>query len=444
MAVNTAISIFGNKELFREQFMYKHPEVAFLDTDLKFSVEDKAVLRKLAERVAEIADSQEMKRKIKVWTEHNDLKTTEPVIFVDPENGWNEILTNDVFECSDPLARTWENILRKKIYANDVIKDDTPITKDFNVPWYWTDDGFGIDVILEDTGMEGGAYHVTPAIQDYEEDFPKLHFPQITVDWDKSEQVMDCAKDVFGGILNCRRSMKWHWADDYLDQYVGRRGMEDFMCDFVTEPECVAKMMEFMADGMIKRFDWLEEQGLLSLNNDDTYVGTGGFGYSNDLPAPDFDGKVRTKDLWITLQAQETVSINPDMFGEFILPHYIRLAERFGLAHYGCCEPYDIRWKYVKQIPNLRRVSVSPWAKFSSVPENLGKDYIASVKLKPTPLAMPNMNEEHVRNECRRAVEESMGGICEFVMKDNHTIGNNPNNLIRWTQIMREEIERKY
>ena len=78
------------------------------------------------------------------------------------------------------------------------------------------------------------------------------------------------------------------------------------------------------------------------------------------------------------------------------------------------------------------------------MPDYLGKDYIASVKLKPTPLAMPDMNEEYVRKKCRRAVEETYGGICEFIMKDNHTIGNNPNNLIRWTQIMREEIERKY
>lgn len=444
MGVNTAISIFGKKELFREQFMYKHPEVSTMNTDFKFSAEDQAVLKRLAETVARIAETPAMKQKIKAWTDHNDLKTTDPVIFVDPENGWNEILTDELFECKDPLARTWENIFRKKIYAAEVLRDDTVVTKDFNVPWYWTDDGFGIEVIFEDSGKEGGAYHLAAAIQDYEEDFPKMHFPTITIDYAKSEQIMDCAKATFGDVLNCRRSMKWHWADDYLDQYVARRGMEEFMCDFVSEPEWVQRMMTFMTDGMMKRFDWLEEQGLLSLNNDDTYTGTGGFGYTSELPAADFTGNVRTKDQWITLQAQETVSINPDMFGEFILPHYIRLAERFGLAHYGCCEPYDVRWQYVKQIPNLRRVSVSAWAKFETVPEYLGKDYIASIKLKPTPLAMPTMNEEFVRKECRRAVEESYGGICEFVMKDNHTIGNNPNNLIRWTQIMREEIARKY
>ena len=55
--------------------------------------------------------------------------------------------------------------------------------------------------------------------------------------------------------------------------------------------------MTFMTDGIMERFDYLEEQGLLSLNNDNTYLGTGGQGYTTALPASDFDGKVRTKDM---------------------------------------------------------------------------------------------------------------------------------------------------
>lgn len=443
MSNSTETSVRG-EELFREQFLYKHPDVAKMNTDLKFADEDKAILRRLAEKVAAIAETDGMKFKKRLWTENHDLKSNTPVIFVDPENGWNEIMTDEVILCTDPLARTWENLLRKKIYSAEVIRDDTVITKDFNVPWYWTDDGFGINPVIEYADMKGGAYHVLAAIEDYEYDFEKLHFPTLTIDREKSLQIMECAQDVFGDILNCRFSMKWHWDDSFLNQFVELRGMEDFMCDFVTEPEWVDRMMQFMTDGVMKRFDWLEEQGLLSLNNDDTYLGTGGQGYTTDLPSDDFAGRVRTRDMWLTLQAQETVSVNPDMFGEYVLPHFIRLAERFGLAHYGCCEPFDVRWKYLKQIPNLRHVSVSPWARYDLVPELLGKNYVASVKLKPTPLAMPVMNEGHVRNECRRAVEETYGGICEFVMKDNHTIGNNPDNLIRWTQIMREEISRKY
>ena len=118
--------------------------------------------------------------------------------------------------------------------------------------------------------------------------------------------------------------------------------------------------------------------------------------------------------------------------------------ERFALNCYGCCEPFDPLWKYIKQLPNLRRVSVSPWADFTKVPEYLGKNYVASVKPLPTPLASTVMNEDVVRGYCRKYVEETKGGICEFIMKDTHTIGNNPQNAIRWVEIMREEIDRVY
>lgn len=136
--------------------------------------------------------------------------------------------------------------------------------------------------------------------------------------------------------------------------------------------------------------------------------------------------------------------MNPELYGEFILPRHKKILERFALTCYGCCEPFDPRWSYVKQLPNLRRVSVSPWADWSKVPEYLGKDYIASVKPMPTPLAMPVMNEDVVRRDCRRAVEETRGGICEFIMKDNNTLGNQPKNAVRWVEIMREEIARVY
>jgi hypothetical protein len=32
--------------------------------------------------------------------------------------------------------------------------------------------------------------------------------------------------------------------------------------------------------------------------------------------------------------------------------------------------------------------------------------------------------------------------VVELIMKDNHTLGGNPENLVRWVRIAREEIER--
>lgn len=434
----------GIKVSFQKQALYQHPCVSALQSALYFPVHDRAILRELAKKIAEIAETDAMKQKKKRWTENHDLKSTYPVIFVDPEDGWHEILPPNVYQCTDPLARAWENVLRRDLYSAEMIQDDRVITKYFHVPWYYTETDFGIPAKMEYNADDTGIYHMTSIIEDYETDFPKLRFPQLMIDRQKSQQVMECAQQTFDGILDCQFSMKWHWADDFLHVFAALRGMENFMSDFYTAPEWIDKMMQFMVDGVIQRFSFLETQGLLSLNNDSTYLGTGGQGYTSQLPAQDFSNIVRTKDLWLTLQAQETASCNPAMFGSLILPHFIRLAEHFGLVHYGCCEPYHVRWKYIKKIPRLRHVSVSPWSDYATVPEYLGKNYVASIKVSSTPLAMPNMDETVIRSECRRIINETYGGICEFIMKGNHTIGNHPHNLIRWTQIMREEMVRKY
>jgi len=188
----------------------------------------------------------------------------------------------------------------------------------------------------------------------------------------------------------------------------------------------------------------LEEQGLLSLNTGGAYVGSGGFGYTNQLPCAARPGPAAIREMWGFCESQETSGVSPDMYAEFIFPYHMRVLERFGLNCYGCCEAYESRWRYIKQIPRLRRVSVAPWSDMRLVPRHLARDYIASVKLKPTPLAAGYMDEAVVRMDCRNAAEQTKGGVCEFIMKDNHTLGGCAQNAVRWVQIMREEINRAY
>lgn len=83
----------------------------------------------------------------------------------------------------------------------------------------------------------------------------------------------------------------------------------------------------------------------------------------------------------------------PDMYGEFIYPYHEKIARRIGLNCYGCCEAFEGRWKYVSKLPNLRRVSCSPWSKRDVAAELLGNRYISSHKLSPTPLASFHMDE---------------------------------------------------
>ncbi len=130
------------------------------------------------------------------------------------------------------------------------------------------------------------------------------------------------------------------------------------------------------------------------------------------------------------------------MFEEFIFKYQLPILKLFGLNCYGCCEPIEKRWSIVKKIPNLRRVSVSSWANFEQMRENLRDDYIYSLKMTPTDLAVPFMDEDVVRRRIRDILNIAKGCIIEIIMKDNHTIGNNPDNVIRWTRIAREEVEK--
>jgi hypothetical protein len=121
------------------------------------------------------------------------------------------------------------------------------------------------------------------------------------------------------------------------------RGLAQIMYDMIDRPDDVHRLMAFLRDAHVAKLDYLEQRRLLSLNNDGTYVGSGGFGWTQQLPQPDFDGRVRACDMWGFGESQETVGISPKMFDEFVFPYQLALLERFGLNCYGCCEPLDKR-----------------------------------------------------------------------------------------------------
>lgn len=430
------------KDAATQQTAAGYPLVKTMDTRLEFTKEETAVLRRLGEEVAEIAQRPEMAEKAALWTAHNDLKTDRPPVFIDPENGWNEMIPAHTLKCTDPLARVWEMALRKKIYWAKELKDDRVIDTLFDVPYSYTDTGWGVELKKERTS-ESGSYIVDPAIEDFETDFEKVHHPEIVMDWKESEILMQLAHNVFDGVLTVRRNNTWWWTLGLCWDYVDLRGMENFMCDFLLEPEWAERMLDMLCEGKLKMLDFLEKNGLLAQNTGNVYTGSGGFGFTSDI-ASVAGRAVTTQDMWGFCESQETAQVNPDIYGEFIFPRHKKILERFALSCYGCCEAYDPRWKFVKELPHLRKVSVSPWADWSKVPEQLGRSYIASVKPSPTPLASPHMDEDVVRADCRRAVEQTKGGICEFIMKDNHTLGGSPRNASRWVEIMREEIARVY
>lgn len=399
---------------------------------------DREILRALAAKVAEYAARPLEDQKRKLWTLHNDLKTEQPLIFIDPENGWNEIFPQSSLQCTGELARGWEFGLRIRIYHAEQLKDDMVIDNTFEVGYVSSDDGWGLPIIREGGG-NGGAYHIKPAIEDYEEQFDQVHYPNLTIDYAASDELLALAEQTFEGILKVERHMQWWWSLGLTWSYIDLRGFENFLCDFIAEPEWVHRMMDMLCTGTLKKIDMLEQNGLLYSNNGNHYVGSGGFGFTEDLPQLN-GGIASAGQMWGFVESQETSTVSPEMYGEFIFPYHKRIAERFGLNCYGCCEPFEGRWEYVSKLPRLRRVSCSPWSSREKAQELLGKNYIASHKLPPMPLSRPNMNEDEVRRQLRDVLDHASGTIPELIMKDNHTLGNNPHNAVRWVELAREEI----
>ena len=77
-----------------------------------------------AERVAGIAASTRMREARQHWHDINALRSTRPIVFCDPENGWNEIITESQMQCRGRLARRWEMDLRKEIFWGEEMGDD--------------------------------------------------------------------------------------------------------------------------------------------------------------------------------------------------------------------------------------------------------------------------------------------------------------------------------
>lgn len=412
---------------------------------------DAKILRELAKKLRAYAERPEEQEKMALWRDQNDLKACRPVIYVDLENGWNELMPLEFsLECEGDMAQEWEMWLRKEILYAEKMKDDKPVEAKFYIPYQVSDSGWGIQRKLRGSSEHGQAYAWEPAITDEMlEDGVDLSTlikePVIEVDWKATNAFTNIAHEVFDGILTVERRHRWWWGMEFTHPYVDLRSMEGLLVDFYDYPEKMHEIFELFARGYEAKINYLTHHRLLTPNTGNCYIGSGGLGVSGTLN-PTAAKPLSTMDMWGFHESQETSGVSPEMFAEFVLPYQLRLAERFGLNYYGCCEGLDSRWDYVKQIPRLRRVSVSQWADIYKMSEILGNDYVFCHKVSPTDIAVPDIDEDYIRTRlhdllvhCKRN-----NNLVQLIMKDNHTIANKPENVYRWVQIAREEVERVY
>lgn len=400
---------------------------------------DRSVLRQLAKQVAEIGAHPRQAELRELWRRHNRLERVRPLVLISPEGAWEEILPHSELQCTDDFARGYEWHLRSLIYRWEHFHDDNVIEPWIKVGLAWWTTGWGLDPGYIHSDVPRGAWHFDPPMKELE-DLNKLKFPEVVIDEEATQRNFEQIHEAVGDILEVKIHRRLYiWGESSLVSTLAEfRGLDQIMWDMTDRPEWVHKAMSFLAEGMSCVFDQIEAYDKLDLCNTDEYVGSGGVAYTDELPGPGFEGRVRLKDLWGFAEAQEFVGVSPAMHEEFALRYQRPLLERFGLTCYGCCEPVTDRLQYLFKIPNLRRISISPWADLRIAAEGLQDKYIFSWKPNPAQMC-GDFNTDWIRKQIREALDIAKACVVEIVLKDTHTVDNDPPRFDTWARIAQEE-----
>ena len=410
---------------------------------MTLSAPDRAYLRDLATRVAEIAADPYNEERRNWWYSHNDLKPVRPLALAFPEGSWRELMSADTLKLNDPVWRGREAYLRQKIYRWENIRDDNVIEPTIEAWAPRREVGWNAETRLkrlEGVGSEAaGTYD--PILKE-PEDFAILGKPHLEIDHEEKARIAETMNDVFGDILTFRWNRNTGVNTNPVRFICFIRGLEQVMLDMIDRPEWLHEVFSFVMENSARLLDEVEASGELELTDGETYVGSGGTAYTRQLPADDFGGTVRLNDLWGFAQSQEYTLVSPEMYDEFGLQYQAPLLERFGLNCYGCCEDMTDKLDIIiRRIPNLRRISITPWTDVQVAADKLQDRYIYSWKPNPACICDP-YDPDSIRAEIRRTLEITRGCVVEMILKDTHTCNHQPERFATWVRIAQEEAER--
>jgi hypothetical protein len=400
---------------------------------------DQKILRTLAAQVSEAASHPIMDERRRLWVKHNQLKPERPMILVFPEGSWRELLPESSMLCEDETARLWEWNLRSRLYTYAHFQDDTVLEKTWTILKRVHVSDWGVEIQRSDKTQETGSWYFIPALADFD-DMHRLHFPQVKVDEEGSQRDLEQAQEVFGDILDVRQKGVAHISFHLAALYSDLRGLENTYTDMIEHPDEMLDLLDFLTRGLAQMVEQFEALNLLSLNNDDTYHSSGGVGYTEELPASGFNPeRVRTIDMWSSAESQEYAVVSPRMHRRFALDFEKRLLARFGLNGYGCCEDLTHKLEDVLAIPNIRRISISPFANVEKCAEILGKRAIYSWKPQPQHL-VGNFEAGTIHQYLSAAIQATRDCVLEIILKDTHTCENRPERFDEWTRIARSLV----
>ncbi len=409
---------------------------------------EREYLRELAKRQAEIAALPIMKERTDEWYAHNALKGKRPMIIIEIGSFWQDLKPES--QCESPFARELEDTILRHIVQHELVDDDCVCPDFIEIDKQVNSHDFGIHLNVhysEDANGRKLGYKIDHPITCIAEDFHKLKPFEFYYHHDETMAKYEAIGDILGDILPVRIANNANnWYFKLTAKAVALMGLENWMFSLMDEPEEHHRLMRYITDNTMAYLKWQEDNGLLTMNNGNHYAGAGSRGFSHDL-APDANGKVRLKDLWINMNSQESYSISPAHYKEFVFPYYKECADKFGYIYYGCCEPVHKIWKdCLETIPNLRKVSISPWCDEDFMGEALrGSNTIYSRKPAPRYLGVGHdFDEEGYTEHIKKTLHAARGCNLELIYRDVYTLTGDPSKPRRAVKIMRDLIETEW
>lgn len=405
---------------------------------------DKEIIRRLAGQVAAIAALPVQEQKRAMWRKLNGKKPVRPMVLID-QVCWNEMNVDNelTLQCQDPECRNYEDSLRKTLYQWRHFPVDSVVESFIRVPKAVTNTSFGIGVkeevaVGDPTNTVMGHSFVNQFETDA--DLDKIKMPVIGHNQAETARRLEVAHTLFDGTLEVFED----GYEPYLsiwDPISWWMNVESALYALVDRPEYMAELVRRLVKGNLSLLDQLEAQGLLCYRQSLVHC-TGA--YTDELPAPGFDpARPRTKDVWMFGLAQMLSTVSPAMFEEFEIDMSLPIFERFGLVYYGCCDPLDRKMAQVRKIPNVRKISMSPWVDEELGASEIKGNYVYSRKPNPALLAWPEFNEQGVREHLQASVDACARHGCplELILKDVSTVAYEPRRLWRWAEIAMDVVQ---
>jgi hypothetical protein len=398
---------------------------------------DVAILRELAKRYAEIAHDPIQDERRALWRQHNSLQHTRPPVYVRWLAAWHEA-PESRNQCEDPFYQQHETFLRQMIFQQS-IGDDYVIE-----PWitqeatYITPPGsvWGPPFGRIPSPEPGGSWMFDPPIKT-EEDLAKLVKPRHLIDEEQTARNVARLQEAVGDILevNVSRAPIYRmWHADISTDLANLRGLEQMMWDMVDRPEWLKKLIGFMSEGIRAAQDEAEAAGDWHLCDHQNQA----MPYALELPDPQANSpSVSRKQLWVFCASQETTEVSPAMWNEFMLQYQLPILEPYGLVAYGCCEDLTRKIDYLRQIPNLRRIAVTPRANVRRCAEQIQRDYVFSYRPNPAEMVCCGFDPEHIRKVIKQALEDAKGCCVDITLKDVQTVQGQPERLAAWVKVVR-------